>query len=103
LVAVAQVADDGDQTATMEELDDEPPAPAPAETTWTVRPGDSFWVIADRVLHAALGRAPSDREIVPYWTSLITLNRSALVHPADPDLVLPGQLFRLPAPPPRPA
>jgi hypothetical protein len=37
-----------------------------AAATWTVRPGDHFWAIAESVLRSAWGRAPADDEIVPY-------------------------------------
>jgi nucleoid-associated protein YgaU len=41
--------------------------------------------------------------VAPYWTGLVEANRDVLVDPANPDLIHPGQTFRLPAPPPRPA
>jgi nucleoid-associated protein YgaU len=34
-----------------------------------------------------------------YWTGLIAVNGSRLAHRDDPDLVFPGQVFVLPAPP----
>jgi nucleoid-associated protein YgaU len=34
-----------------------------------------------------------------YWTTLISANRTRLAHGDDPDLVFPGQIFELPAPP----
>ena len=77
------------------------PAPQPAAAvagTWTVRPGQCFWSIAESVLAKAWGRPPTDAEIVPYWNRLIAANGAALVHPADPDLVFPGQVFQVPAP-----
>jgi hypothetical protein len=100
--------DDG--TATMrvlpaeaEEDAEEPPAPVPApapaptvEDTWTVAPGDSFWSIAADIVGDALGRAPTDAEVDGYWRALVDANRDRLVSP-NPDLVLPGQVFVLPA------
>lgn len=77
------------------------PAPAPAAATgdrWTVRPGECFWSVAEQVLTEHWGRAPSDSEIVPYWRRLIEANRSLLVHRDNPDLILPGQVFAVPAP-----
>jgi nucleoid-associated protein YgaU len=65
---------------------------------WTVRPGECFWSIAEQVLTEHIGRAVTDDEIVPYWRRLIDANRSALVHRENPDLILPGQLFTVPAP-----
>lgn len=73
------------------------PGPAPAER-WTVVPGECFWSIAEDVLAAALGRAPTDAEIVPYWNRLIEANRSALAHGDNPDLIFPAQVFVVPAP-----
>ena len=74
-------------------------ARATAEPTWTVRPGDCFWSIADEVLAKAWGRAPTDAEIVPYWRTLIEANRSALADRENPDLIFPSQVFTVPAPP----
>jgi nucleoid-associated protein YgaU len=63
-----------------------------------VRPGECFWSIAERVLTDNWGRAPTDAEIVPYWRRLIDANRLELVQPDNPDLILPGQVFAVPAP-----
>lgn len=78
-----------------------PPAPAPAPTApreWLVAPGQCFWSIADDILTAAWGRAPSDAEIVPYWHRLIEANRAVLSDPDNPDLIFPDQVFTVPAP-----
>ena len=72
--------------------------PAPAPDRWAVKPGECFWTIADDVLAKHLGRAPTDAEIVPYWRRLIEANRSELAHRDNPDLILPGQAFVVPAP-----
>ena len=53
--------DDGDHTATIQELDQPPAATNPSAAppnTWTVRPRDNFWVIARNTLASAWGRAP---------------------------------------------
>lgn len=99
-----------DGTATMSVLPDDEaqpttttvavPSPAPAPTTpqvdeWVVAPGESFWSIAEDVLADALGREPSDGEIVPYWRGLIEANRDRLLSP-NPDLIRPGQVFLVP-------
>lgn len=78
-----------------------PPAPAVGAVgaTWTVRPGECFWSIADDVLARAWGRVPSDAEIVPYWRTLIEANRHALADRSNADLIFPGQVFTVPAPP----
>ncbi len=79
-------------TATMRRL--------PAASMWTVEPGDHFWCIAETSLAEAWGRPPTDAEIVPFWNALIELNRHRLVHPDNPDLVFPGQVFEIPQIPP---
>ncbi|MEN3314205.1 MAG: resuscitation-promoting factor RpfA [Acidimicrobiaceae bacterium] len=64
--------------------------------TWTVRPGQCFWSIAEAELARARGRRPTAAEIVPYWHRLIEANRASLADPANADLVFPGQVFSLP-------
>ena len=78
-----------------------PGAPASTESPerhWTVEPGDHFWSIAEQVLSQALGRPASDAETTAYWERLIAANRSALLDAGNPDLIVPGQTFRLPPP-----
>jgi nucleoid-associated protein YgaU len=75
-----------------------PPAPAPSPT-WVIRPGDNLWSVAEATLARAWGRPPSDAEVDSYWTTLVAANRIRLAHGDDPDLVFPGQIFELPAPP----
>ena len=65
---------------------------------WTVKPGECFWSIADSVLTNRWGRPATDAEIVPYWQRLIDVNRHELVQRDDPHLILPGQVFAVPAP-----
>jgi nucleoid-associated protein YgaU len=62
----------------------------------TLAPGDHLWAVAERTLAAAQDRRPPEREVVRYWRSLVELNRSDLPDPADPDLVFPGDVIRLP-------
>jgi nucleoid-associated protein YgaU len=83
-----------------------PPPPAlPAASspsppaTWTIRPGDHFWRLAEAVLAEAWGRQPTDSEVVPYWRDLIAANRTRLRDPANANLVYPAQLMLVPAPP----
>lgn len=95
-------------TATMsprragDTTDPEPAEPASAlstaPTTWTVTAGESMWSIAADVLEVELGRPPTDAEIDPRWRALVDANRHRLVDPDDPDLIVPGQVFELPAP-----
>ena len=88
---------EGTSTLDVEEAPAAEPAP-----TWTAGPGDHLWHIAEATLTESWGRAPSDGEVAPYWTGLVEANRDVLVDPANPDLIHPGQTFRLPAPPPPP-
>jgi nucleoid-associated protein YgaU len=74
--------------------DPQPRAAASADV-WVVEPGESFWVIAESVVGEAIGRAPSDREVEPYWHTLIEANRGRLVSD-NPDLITPGQELALP-------
>jgi hypothetical protein len=81
-----------------------PPAAAPmAGAEWEVRPGDHLWSVAATVLHQAWGAPASDAEVAPYWQRLVEANRAGLADPANPDLVYPGQVVVVPAPPPAPA
>ena len=75
------------------------PTPVAIATTdeITVVAGDHLWGIAERTLAARLRRPPTDAEVVPFWHDLIELNRDRLVSRNDPDLILPGQVFELPA------
>ncbi len=63
---------------------------------WTVRPGDSFWAIARATL-ASHGTEPTDAEIARYWTIVIEANRSRLIEPSNPDLIVVGQRLTIPA------
>lgn len=68
-------------------------APVPEEDVEVVvHRGDSLWSIAAR----RLGHGASDAEIDRSWRELFALNREVVG--ADPDLLLPGQLLRLPDP-----
>lgn len=67
--------------------------------TWEVQPGEHFWGLAERVLAESWGRPASDAEVVGYWQQVVEANRGALADPGNPDLVYPGQVFAVPAPP----
>ncbi|MEA3075151.1 MAG: resuscitation-promoting factor RpfA [Actinomycetota bacterium] len=69
--------------------------------TWTVRPGDHFWRIAEAVLAEAWQRPPTDDEITPYWSGLVEHNRPMLADPHDADLLFPGQQVAILTPPPK--
>ena len=62
---------------------------------WTVRPGDNLWDIAETTL-AARSPDPTPAEVWRYWRRVIEANRSRLVDPGDPGLILPGQSIVLP-------
>lgn len=60
--------------------------------------GDNLWKIAEQVLTATWGRAPTATEISVYWWELIDRNLPGL-RSGDPDLIYPGERFALPATP----
>ena len=70
----------------------------PEPSLYTVKPGDSFWSIADVAISAHLGRPPSIAEIGSYWRRLVGANSDRLVHAGVPDLIFPGQQMVLPEP-----
>lgn len=72
-------------------------APPPSGTaTRVVAPGDHFWSIAEQHLAAVRGRPVTDAEIDPFWRAVLAANRDLT---SDPDLLVPGQIVRLPATP----
>jgi len=62
--------------------------------THTVEPGDSLWKIASEFLSGE-GGSPTGRDISDLWRSIYDLNRDLIGD--DPNLILPGQVLRLPA------
>lgn len=74
----------------------EPSSSAKAAGYWTIHGGDNLWSIAAMTLQSRFGRAVTDGEIASYWVRLISANSDQLVHPGQPDLIYPGQVFRLP-------
>ncbi len=71
---------------------------------WEVQRGDDFRSIAAQVLHEEWHRAPSEAEIQLFRSSMIQLNRDQLQDPANPDLLVHGQILlvpRTPRPQPR--
>ena len=70
--------------------------------TWTVRPGDSLWSIAESALAAAWGQPADAQELAHYWWRVVEANRASLPIPANPDLLFPGDEVVVPPPPARP-
>lgn len=74
-----------------------PAAPRIDPSVWVVEPADSFWSIAEEVVGSATGGAhPDERTVRRYWRRLIDANRSVLVDPGNPDLLVPGQRLHVP-------
>ena len=71
----------------------EPPTQA---ETYTIRGGDNLWAVASSVLQQRTGVIPSDATVSNYLKTLVAANSDVLADPANPDLVFPGQVFRLP-------
>lgn len=61
-----------------------------------VQPGDHFWSIAERELHAAASNGQRTPPLATYWARMVELNRDRLVDSDDPDLIHPGQELLLP-------
>lgn len=66
---------------------------------WEIQPGQHLWAVAEAVLASAWHRPPTDAEVDPYWRHLVEANRSVLRDRSNPDLVYPGQVLTIPAPP----
>jgi len=74
------------------------PAVAPGRSEVVVKPGDSFWRLAERHEARRLGRQPSEAEVGACWQELVAVNRHRLAVPDNPDLLFPGQVLSLPCP-----
>ena len=62
--------------------------------TWTVRPGDDFWSIAEEVVRRN-PEVPS-MSVARYWAALLAANKGRLPVPGDPNLLFPGDRILLP-------
>lgn len=82
---------DVDESAPTEAATTAPTSSGPA--TRIVQPGDHFWSIAERHLGVVRNRPVSDAEIDPFWRALMAANRDLT---PDPDLLVPGQVVRIP-------
>lgn len=74
------------------------PARASASHSWIVEAGDSFWSIAAETVSPTPDGEPNDRQVAGYWRRLVDANRSRLLDPDNPDLLVPGQELLLPEP-----
>lgn len=64
---------------------------------WVVRPGQSFWSIAEAVVASTAGERPADvAAVAAYWSRLIAANQDHLPVPGDPDLLFVGDRLVLP-------
>jgi hypothetical protein len=79
-----------------------PPGEAGPGRTWTVRPGDSLWSIAEATLAAAWGHGADAPDLARYWWQVVETNRPSLPIPSNPDLLFPGDQVAVPLPPARP-
>lgn len=68
-----------------------------APTTWTIRPGEHLWAVAEAVV-ASTGTADDLAAVAAYHQRLVAANRPHLPIPDDPDLVFPGTELICPPP-----
>lgn len=72
-----------------------PAAPATSQTH-TVRPGESFWSIAEDLAERRAGSDPADLDdVVVTWQRLVDANADRLIDPGNPDLLHVGQVIAL--------
>lgn len=69
--------------------------PAPPPPTWTVRPGDDFWSIAEAVVISS-GASADPGRVARYWSRMLAANRRRLPVPGDPNFLFPGDVIVLP-------
>ena len=84
-----------DQSPQDQSPDDQSPDDQAA--VWEVRSGDHLWAIAEATLSTYVGPDISEAEIRRYWRRLIDVNRERFADPDNPDFIVPGQVFSLPA------
>jgi nucleoid-associated protein YgaU len=89
------IATSSDEAPVLRRLDVEVEAAPPpvAAATWTIRPGDHLWRVAEETMGTD---APLER-VERYWRTLVEHNRARLADPTNPDLVFAGQVFELPS------
>lgn len=70
---------------------------------YTIRPGDSLWLVAEhQVAASGPAAAPDERAVARYWLALVDANRATL-RSGNPGLVYPGEVVVLPQVPARPS
>jgi hypothetical protein len=77
-----------------------PVAPPEADhvDTWTVRRGESYWVIADHHLEAVLGDEPTEAQVLAHTHELLAANADRYGHRTPRHLIHPGETLVLPKP-----
>ena len=68
---------------------EDPPESSPRPEI-SVKPGDNFWALAARLCDYE-----SNVDLVLCWSELVDINRDRLSEPGNPDLIHPGEEFRL--------
>lgn len=75
---------------------DRPNVVRSAAGRYTIRPGDSLWLVAERHVASHLGGGPGDeRGVARYWLRLVDENRATL-RSGNPGLVYAGEIIVLP-------
>ena len=73
----------------------QPASDTAAPSTHVVVRGDSLWRIAAATLLERSGLQPTSNDIAQFWPHIYEANRSVIGK--DPNLILPGQQFTIPA------
>jgi hypothetical protein len=72
--------------------------PGEREVVVVVRPGDSFWTIAEEHCAREGDQIPAEVEFRNCWLAWINANLDSLRYSDDPDLIFPGEEFVPPVP-----
>jgi hypothetical protein len=69
-------------------------APVAVKREHQVRPGESFWSIAEAEVMRTTGN-PTEQQVNAYCSELIRANRSKLPDPSNPDVILVGTVIEV--------